>query len=638
MTITRKTGDLIVKEGWKLFKEEGPNGMEYKVEAYGKIFPARHPALIHLKLYDEEENPDLKYLHLTAADRYLWPHLQATWNHWDEWSFREHCEDWNYIVYAGGASTGKSFRMARLADLTFLSNMKNNGVIISSTTLESLGARVWGYAMSLFSKMAVKIPILPVGGNSPKVLSPYSRSDGEVKDTLHGLFALAAKQGDAEKSISSWIGRHPNRMLMLVLDEATDINGKVIGAFANLDTGSKPFKCYAVGNSNSVDDLHGALATPAVGWDNIDPLKDKQWLTTKKKGTCLLFSCYDSPAILEQDPVKKKALKEFLITEEQINAKKLELGADSDSFWRFVIGFWRHRSTENVVASKQFIEGFQAHKSAHYGGIQEVDVVAGLDIAMSSGGDDCILCLAVLGIDVTGLHVLDFRDGEMTFKIPILRTSKDDASIQIVKQVLNVLKRFNIPLNRLVLDATGQGRAMPAVFQQTDNMGMRPIGVYSTKNGNTQKESFDVKIKSTYDLHNDLKSYILTGQIRGIPSDIITQLSERKVEKLPGGKMVLEAKKDYKVRMNAKQPGKGHSPDKADAAALTLQSAIYSYGFALGAKSALPNITDFGTLKYIAYQGEQREEENRVEQARRVYVPKASFSSSSLGMKPRKIF
>lgn len=639
MNLSGKTIELIKKEGWRLFRGEDDKP---KVEAYGKIFNAKHPCLTYLRLYREETNPDLKFEFMKSAHLYLRPELAPTWNTWTEDCFRAHCEGWNYLVLAGGASTAKSTHCGWIAPIFWLANPSKRGVIISSTTLESLTRRIWGYAMDYLQNIKVPIPFQYTGGNTPKVLAVNQDPNAKIKkDTLHGMFCVAIKQGDAEKAIKDIIGTHPKDALMLVLDESTDIPATVLGSFANLDTGEAEkedatrFQVWAIGNSNSTNDLHGALATPKVGWDKIDPLKMKRWETTQKNGVCLFFSCYESPAIHEKDPIKKKALGKFLITQEKINEKKIELGEKSDAFFRFVLGFWRHISTENVIASKQFIESFGTTNAAHFGGFSPIHIVGGLDLAFSTGGDQCMLRLGVLGTDVSGLWVLDFRDDELTFTIPILRDSPDSADLQIGKQVMLLLQRYNCPLNQIAIDATGQGRAMGGVLQLLDKNVRRPISVYSTKTGVNQADSFDVKIISTYELWYTLREFIQAGQIRGIGNKTVMQLSERQVQRMPGGKIVLESKADYKKRIGAKNPGMAHSPDHADAAALTVQSAIQNFGFSFGRREAVPQVPDFNQLKYITYQAERQEVVEA--SARKVFVPKPSFRGNLESLAKRRL-
>lgn len=590
---------LIAKEGWSIIKE----GRDEYIIAYGQKFPKTHPLAVHLKLYRTEKNPELKFIHMKAAHDYLWP--EAVWHYWTERRFREHCKAWKYISYAGGASTGKSYDAAKIALLFWLANPKGRAVIVASTTLESLNARIWGYCTKLLHEAAVKLPYIMMRGAPPKIL--FDRND-----TIHGMFCLAAKQGDDDKAISSVIGRHPNEGLMIILDEATDTPPAILKALPNLESGVEIFQCMAIGNSLSKFDLHGAISTPKAGWATIDAAKDVQWETTQKHGTCLFFSCYESPAILDPSPETRAKLARFLITQEQITEKEKLYGKDSDAFYRFVLGFWRLDSTDDTIISKQFISDFSVFDRAQWSGIHPLHVVAGLDPAFSTGGDQCILRLAILGQATNGQIVLDFRGDEFVFKIAISATSEKSADLQIADQVLKILSDFNVGLQDLCVDANGQGRALGEVLRLRAKSIQAPIKIYSTAGGNKQVRSFDVVIKTNHELWFAFREFIQHGQIKGLDRTAVMQLTTRKVL-IKGGKQYLEAKKDYKTRMGAVAPSLAHSPDEADACSLALQVAMQNYGFTPGQRQDDMRARSFEHEKFWVFnQIRKVEEQQRV--------------------------
>lgn len=597
--------DLIEKiERWEI-KED-------KVIVYEHTFPLVHPALIHLKLYRIETNPEIRFRHMKAAHDYIWPKEIETWHSWSEERFREHCAGWSYITWAGGASCGKSVDGAKIALLFWFANPKNRAVIVASTTLESLNSRVFGYITNLISKKHLELPSQHMGGNSPKILYPVDRTSGEIRDNIHGIFAIAAKQGSDENAINTWIGRHPNESLLLVLDECTDLNSAISKAFVNLDSSEKPFQCIGIGNSNSWNDLHGMMSTPKDGIGSIDPMVHTKWETTRKNGICMFFSCYNSPAIHDPDPVKRKRLGRFLITDAQIKEKEKIYGKHSDAFYRFVLGFWRSSSTDKVIASKAFLDANDVVASTEWLGIRPLHIVAGLDPAFSTGGDQCILRLGVVGENVDGAIVLDFRNEELLFRLPILATSRDPAEIQIAKQVQKILGDFNCPLHHVCMDATGQGRALGGTIYLQMNALKPPIKVYNIKHGEKVVDSFDCLVMSPYDMWYTMREFIEHGQIKGLDHKAFGQFTQRltMVTDKKGNpcKPYLEPKLEYKRRMAGRNPALAHSPDEADSAALCLQSAIINYGFSLGQRVERVQTEDFVSQKMFAYKREQKEE------------------------------
>lgn len=612
--------ELIIKEGWKLTKDKGKD----TVIAYDRKFPLVHPFSIHAKLFRESRNPNSKYMHLKSMHDYLWP--DTVWHYWTERRFQEYCQGWDYMVWAGGASTAKSYDAAKLSILFWLGNPKGRAVIIASTTLESLNSRIWGYTSMLIKEMAVEVPYKYFRQPPPKIL--YDKDD-----TIHGMFAVAAKRGSDTDAISSWIGRHPKEGMMIVLDEATDMPPAILKALPNLESGVETFHCMAIGNSLSKFDMHGALSTPNAGWESINPVTDTKWETTQKNGCCLFFSCYESPAIHETDPVRKTILSRFLITQQEIEDKEKLYGKNSDSFFRFVLGFWRNDGTDETVISRQFIDDFGVFGKAEWSGMHPLSVVGGLDPAFSTGGDQCILRLAILGQTVDGQIVLDYRDEELLFRIPIIVDKQNSVEIQIADKVLEILAKYNCPLSNVCIDANGAGRGLAEVIRLRGQVLKPAIKIYTTRLGNKAVNSFDVVIKATHELWFSFRDYIQHSQIKGLDRKTVMQLTSRLVV-VKGGKQQLELKQDYKNRMGGVAPSLAHSPDEADAAALALQSAIINYGFYPGQKRDVARENSFIHDKYWVF-NQLREVGNKVgaPTIRKESPPIASFTGELLDMK-----
>lgn len=573
---------MLEHEGWEPINDRGA----WEVEIYGERYPAVHPAMLHLKLYKESRNPDVKFEHMHRAHDLIWPSEAKNWHHWTERRFRAHCEDWTYIVLAGGGSEAKSYDAAKMGVEWYMANPTGRTVIVMSTTLESLNSRIYGYMLDFVAAMEVDFPLQVHNDNPPRI--SYRYEDGH-KDFKHCIRALSAKQGDTSNTIKNLIGRHPRDGLMVIADEGPDLPIAILEAVPNWET-APWFQLWCIGNSSSKFDLHGSLATPAAGWESIDPTKDFTWPTMRKNGVCLYFNPYDSPAIIEPEPEKRERLSRFLWTEAKLEKAKQDYGEDGEQYWRMVMGFWRSEKTESVVVSSSFIKEYNVEAVSEWAPNQQLELCGGLDIAMSTGGDACLLRLGIVGWDTRDRRVLDFREGKLVYKLEIKPRVDKSAEIQIAEQVLEVCRHFNIPLSRIAIDANGQGRAVgevvrlvgvtkPGMEKVTQGQGM--LKIYSVRKGQHAREAFDVIIKNAYDLWGDLRTYIQNNQIRGLDTTSIQQLTTRKVE-IKAGQPKLEDKKDYKNRMKNVMPALAHSPDEADSAALCLQAAILSLGLSVG--------------------------------------------------------
>ncbi len=602
MVVERPFDKLILAEGWEIIVEDD---LPY-VMAMGEKIKYAHPFSIWGKLSKTTGNPEVKYTCFRNMHKYAWPEYEVTWNYWDERRLRAFCEGYTYISYAGGGSTGKSDFSARYALLWIMASPKTRTVLVASTTLQALSTRIWGYISRFLNQIAIPFPLQLYTGNSPKIL--YDK-----RDPIHGMYALAAGKGTDEKAISNWIGRHPKEGILVILDEATDLDPVLLKSLPNLESGGIDFQCLVIGNSCSKFDLHGCLSTPLVGWKNLNPMEVVSWPTSQKNGICLYFNPYESPAIHEKDEIRRKALSRFLITKERIEEKKKQYGEDSDGFWRFVLGLWKEDSEDETVISQKFIQTFNVRDTAEWSGRVPLKIVAGLDPAFSQGGDKCILRLAVLGQSVNGQMLLDFRGEQLKFIIRINPRDERSAELQIADKVIEVLNNYGCPLSNLCVDSNGQGRALSEVIRLRARTIESPLKIYSTRQGNTKHESFDVIVKTNYELWFEFRNYIQSNQIRGLDMESTVQLTSRLVE-VKGGKQYLEPKPAYKARMGTINPSQAHSPDEADAASLALQAAIIKYGFVPGMARKVDTYESFALEKMAAFhQARVVEEDHRAE-------------------------
>lgn len=637
---------LAKKENWKIVKAEdanlsqGRDDSPYAVIVRGQVFPLCHPYDIHITLYRRCTDADERYFHMKRAHDYLWPEFAETWNHWDERRFRAHCADYEQIVLAGGASVAKSHCVGRIACLFYLSNPKKNAVLIASTTLESLEGRIWGYVVKFLDTAALPLPVKILEGKPPKVL-PLG-----VKGKTHGMFAVAIKQTDDDTTIANLIGRHPDKRFLVCLDEATEMSPAITKAFPNWKKGVDHCQIWAIGNSNAKNDLHGALATPRVGWGNIDPMRDLVWPTMHDNGICIYFNPYDSPAIIESDPAKRALLSRFLPTLRSIKEDEARYGRESSAFYRFTMGFWQKQSIENTVLTEAFVTEYDISRSAEWSGFAPLHVVAGLDPAFARGGTGCVLRLGILGHTVTGQVVLDYRDTELLFPIDVRAGNERSGELQLVAGVLEVLVLYQCALQNVAIDATGGGRALGELLRivslqpeyrarvvGSGNDLIKIVSVGKSSGLNRSHKDPSIIIATPSDLWFQFKNFLSNKQIKGLDKATVFQFVNRMTKTDKHGKLVLETKDEYKARMNAIDPKMAHSPDEADASVLTLHSAILRYGFHQGQRHEVRAMDPRAMEKMLVYEAMRRErlglgpggfDERKRETARAAIVPNFS--------------
>lgn len=511
--------------------------------------------------------------------------------------------------------THNSHDMAMLGILFWYANPSERNVTIASTTLASLMGRVWGYVTARIRDMRVPLPYKYYRSVPPRILLEEAPS-GKNKiddDTLHGIFAVTAKQGDDDSAIASWIGKHPKEKLFVILDEATDMPMSILNALPNLNSHPDKFQLCAIGNSNSTMDLHGLLSTPQNGWSSVTP-EVIEWKTKQINGICQYFSPYHSPAITDPDPLRRAILEKFLVGQKTLTDKEKELGVQSEKFYRWVLGFWKSLDSEDIIASEKFLKDFDPTTKVEWSGHYPVQRVAGLDCAFSTGGDKCLLKIANVGHAYSNRVMIDFAQAAMTFEIKLLAIADKSVELQIATQVVDILTAWGVRLEHLCIDVTGQGRAIGEVIRLMNEKKGYPLGhgfplkIYSMAQHNTTKDkrkSFpDTISMSTHELWNTIREYIEEASIAGLDPITQEQLTSRLIITNETTKRKqLESKRDYKRRMSA--IGKAHSPDEADSAALCVQVVKQRLGILPGTVWAVPTIdaSDKYRQKMQAFQG-----------------------------------
>lgn len=608
------------------------------------VLPLKHPFALWLMIYRDHTGVEERVRAMKELQDMLWPAHRITWNHWSRRRFEAHCSGYEVVVMAAGASAGKSCDAAKIGLIFWLSDPRNNTCIVASTTLESLESRIWGYVARFFSESVISLNGVYFRGKPPKILLP------DQTDKIHGMFAVAIPQGADATVLKTVIGRHPNKRLLVVLDEATDMNPAISKAIPNLEEGVEFFQLWAIGNSSSKNDLHGALATPAAGWENIDPFRDYAWFTEHKGGLCLYFNPYDSPAIIEHDPVRRAELSKFLITTDKIEKKIEQYGRNSDAWQRFVMGFWGSGASDRAAITEPFLTENQVDRIAEWSGFYPLSVVAGLDPAFQVGGEGCLLRLGILGQTVDGMVVLDFRGDELVFRIDIRVDDKRSSERQLVDQVIQILREHGCRLSSLALDATGLGRALGELLEIVDGRGEHPFKLLSTRTGvgipgarRGKKAPVDpyVSVVTITDLWLSFRSFIQNGQIRGVDKTTRVQLVNRLMT-LKNDKLFLETKEDYKRRMGAISPGMSRSPDESDAMMLCVQAAIMRYGWHPGQRRALPDpgvsrahLEKERAFAAEMYQRKEQEERSATTSSRPILRPDFAATLEEIRFQPR---
>lgn len=573
----------------------------FEIEYADTFWPLAHPIDIELGAYRINWQGNAFY-HFKKAYHIMWPHLVPTWHDWTEWRAQKFCEDWKITVWAGGGGIGKSQDAGAFSLLFWMANCRQRTVLVGSTTITDLDNRIFGYIKKLHdipTQRGLPIPGTLYTSNPPKIIL-------DKKDTIHGIFTVALLKGSTKNPNSSktnsrssnLIGRHPEEAFLAVIDEGPDVSAAFMDAIPNWDK-TPYFKCLVLGNSNSMYDPHGLLATPLNGWGSISVDHDTEWIT--KTGVCLYFDCYKSPAIYEEDENKKKLLGKFLFTEDSIERDKETYGDNSHAYWRMTRGFWPPEDVSNTILSPLTIDKHKAKSRAHWSGEELLVKVAALDPAFSFGGDSNILRFADVGKDVNGKWVIDFGGDDYINYLKLDAGSNEPIDYQIVNQAQTLCKQAGVQPEYVAVDVNGTGMGLGSIITQNWSRNIFQIdsvGGCSDLRVHPDKpilanEVYDRKVTELWFM---MQKFIIAGQIRGLDAKTCEQLCTRMYTWL-GKKLSIEKKIDYKQRLG-KVDSRYKSPDEADAAVYIIDLVRHRFGLIPSAAAIIPN-KDSGWRKYF---------------------------------------
>lgn len=529
----------------------------------------------------------------------LWPNRIITWNYWTERRFRAHCENHKFITWAGGSNIGKSEDAACLMIMFWLSSPREHTGLVGSTTLTASESRMWGYLKQKYIEdSAIALP-------GKLFLSSPARIVLSKTDTIHGIFAVPLINSKTSRSSSDLIGRHPKQRMFVVIDEGPDVPPGFMDAESNWEK-SPWFQCLILGNSSKMTDPHGILSQPKIGWDKINPDIDTEWET--KKGICLYFDCYQSPAIFEKNAEKRKALEVFLFTKAKIQKSIADHGENSPHHWRMTRGFWAPSDITKTVLTLVDIDKHKARDKAHWSGRESLIKLGSLDAAFTAQGDAIVLAFGTLGEEVSGRQILEFNE-KIYLRFDV--TSADPIEYQLVEQVRKEFAKRQIEPSCFALDVTGSGTGLGSVFEKEwsrhvmkiDSRGECSEDFMDMDKQLTAKDLYDRKATELVFM---LQRFVRSGQIRNLNPKSIEQITTR--EWLWKGKKIsIEKKEDYKLRMG-RVDSKYRSPDEMDTDCLIIELARKRFGFLIDAQKHRP--IKSGLRKFLDYQGQMNPSED----------------------------
>jgi len=495
--------------------------------------------------------------HIKHVIAMLWPDVMKSWNEWNELSL------WAWTTYdeigvTGCAAAGKTFTFTLLSLVEFLSCPMNTRVALTSTTVPSLRGRIWAEMMKFVR------PVYPLFGLN--IVDSQTKIQFQKGDDRAAIIALAVDSGAVEQAVGKLQGVHIPRMVIAV-DEAAQTNPAVFSARANLQVGTDFYHFVAIANASSQFDSHGLFCEPKMGWGSLND-DDEYWET--KTGVCVRYDGLKSPNVKAG-----RLIYPYLFAQENIDTIKNNFGEGSLEWNSYVRGMWSKSGTRNTILDQAMINEGRAREGVVWSG-GGIKLIAALDPAFTSDGDDCILRFAKVGQAVDGELMIECTD--------IVRLSLTDSETyplfyQVADQTIAELTRRGIQAEDFAIDATGAGAGIADIISQRWRNGFIRVSFGGGATDAPISIEDDRPAKQVYanrvsQLWGQIRTIIMAGRMRGLDDQTSRELCAR-IYSLKNEKMLLESKKDLKKRT------KGSSPDRADALALLVEVMVANYGLSI---------------------------------------------------------
>lgn len=505
-----------------------------------------------------------KYRHFRNAAKMLFPRLE--WNPWLEWMMQTLCDEklgrintiTREVVMTGAGSCGKTFGWGLFAFIWWLADPLNSTVFLTSTSAKMVGKRIWPVIEQLFYKASASC------GNPGNLVGSQKTLQAIKGDDKHAIFAKAVGKGETTQAAADIQGVHSDRVLIL-LDEATDVQRAILTAIENIEKGAKELLVGKVGNAKSRFDPLGEAMTPKNGWGSIT-VEDEEW-ETEKGGFCLHFDGFKSPNVKAGCTKFRHIYSwENYLADQNKNQNTLE-------FWMYTRGFPAPEGVSDCVISEALILN---HDGLGYHSWQtSKKMIGGWDPGF--GGDPAPLYFAELG-DIEGSKM----GIQIIEKVEIEFNSKSTESVdyQIARQVIRECQKRGVAPECFGLDATAIGRGVYAIIyeewspqiQRVEFGGLASNAIVSSDDPRPGSEVYH---NAVTEIWFRVRRLVEGNQIKGFTAESIRQFAMRKYE-LISRKIRLEPKNEYKSRV-------GRSPDDADCIAVLCEVA-YRNGLATAGK------------------------------------------------------
>jgi hypothetical protein len=561
------------------------------ITRYGKNFPDGVSDLdIELWCYahdvrEEGEKGRLtRYEHFRNAVDLLWnwdgSSRRVVWNEWTERMLKSMIEH-KFVGLAGAGSSGKSDSAACFIIVDYLSAPTERMWLVCSTTLAGARGRIWKSVTELWNALQAKWDMDGVQGAGKMVQSKGRIMGLDVHGNYTestGIWLIAAgkdDEGEADKKLKG-LKAPTNGRLGLVADEFSDLGKCVFTAMVGNMSSTPGFKGIGMANPGSKLTPFGDFVEPKAGWNSLS-VGMEFWET--RFGVCLSFDAHNSPRMQTPEfelPDGGHSKFFWMPSKQSIAQAALAFGEDSMEYWAQIRGMFCPTGSERTVWSELELLNAQKPVEKNEWDSPPTKMCAALDPAFVTGGDRSPMMWAEFGV-IKGIKTMNFLGYKIVAESAATVESDDGEEVQISisENVINQFREhcqfYQIPPSCAAFDATGGGvvfgqwlRTKWSQAVHGIRFGEKPVD----RRADSTNSSIIYKNRVTQ-LWVQPKALVRQGQIRGLPSDVIAELCQRKWHQKnhTGSVTCVEEKTDMKKRL-------GKSPDLADTFCILIEVAI----------------------------------------------------------------
>ena len=526
--------------------------------------------------------------------------------------FEVQAHSWTYDDFAiwwGCAGSGKSHSAGLFALLDFITDPDKTFILLASTTKDMLARRSYSSVVQYLTylkanrRFAVPFKFMP----SKMAVVPASMSDEDFAILKHVILGVAVQDGTEAEARANLQGVHTT-YVRAIFDELAAMKPAAMASRHNLAQ-CEHFKLLGLCNPESFNDEAGKFSIPVTGWASVGP-DTPEWETPW--GKVVRFDAFKSPGI--ENPTEFP----FLPTQKSIDRilKENNGNADAPPVWTMLKAFPPPQGGEQTVFSESAVVQYKMQAPASF--LSSYVTVAALDPAFTSDGDGCVYQVAKVGTTSEGVMSLVYG---RTVQVDIKASDPRTVLQQIEDQVVELVAQDGVKPEHLAVDDSGTQNVADALSRRLRspvcrfNYGSKPPDLpVSVVNETSASKKYKNVVTWLYYI---VREYAERGQIRGLPTEAMRQMTLRRVSaKL--GVQAIESKREHKKRL------KGRSPDEGDAAAMCAGVARLVLGLAPGAAEWSPE----GESAPDMWTGINEDFASRINNLRTSYSPESDTTLS----------